>query len=85
MPEISPKTLRTLAIGAGAAGAPMSFADLIAKVSPAVVSIAVRQKAEAPDVSALQGIPPEDLPPGLEQFFRRGVPQEPQGLLGRPA
>ena len=108
MPEISPKTLRTLAIGAGAAavafaalavtpallpsrvdakeiviapptGAPMSFADLIAKVSPAVVSIAVRQKAEAPDVSALQGIPPEDLPPGLEQFFRRGVPQEPQG------
>jgi serine protease Do len=55
-------------------GAPMSFADLIQKVSPAVVSISVRQKANPMDQLGLEGIDPDDLPPNLQQFFRRGVP-----------
>jgi serine protease Do len=59
-------------------GAPMSFADLIERVSPAVVSISVRSKGEAESPLALQGIDPDDLPPGLEQFFKRGAPQQQQ-------
>lgn len=52
-------------------GAPMSFADLIERVRPAVVSISVRQR---PDAAAGQA--PEGLPPGFEEFFR--------GRPGRP-
>ena len=52
-------------------GAPMSFADLIERVSPAVVSISVRQR---PDAAAAPT--PEGLPPGFEEFFR--------GRPGRP-
>ncbi len=51
-------------------GAPMSFADLIERVRPAVVSIVVRQQPGA----AAQT--PEGLPPGFEEFFR--------GRPGRP-
>lgn len=58
-------------------GAPMSFADLIEQVSPAVVSIETRGTVEAagqPDMA--------DLPPQLREFFERfgGVPtpDEPQ-------
>jgi len=47
-------------------GAPGSFADLIQRVSPAVVSISVRQKANAERRTDL-----ENLPPGLEEFMRR--------------
>ena len=53
------------------AGAPMSFADLIERVRPAVVSISVRQR---PDAATAQL--PEGLPPGFEEFFR--------GRPGRP-
>jgi serine protease Do len=52
-------------------GAPASFADLIERVRPAVVSISVRQR---PDAAA--GPPIEGLPPGYEDFFR--------GRPGRP-
>jgi serine protease Do len=52
-------------------GAPMSFADLIERVRPAVVSISVRQR---PDAAAAQV--PEGLPPGFDEFFR--------GRPGRP-
>lgn len=48
-------------------GAPGSFADLIQRVSPAVVSISVRQKANAGG----GGTDLENLPPGLEEFMRR--------------
>jgi serine protease Do len=63
------------------AGSPMSFADLIQRVSPAVVSISVRQSAgaqERPDF--------ENLPPGLEEFMRRfperGGPRRTPTALG---
>ncbi len=52
-------------------GAPMSFADLIERVRPAVVSISVRQRPDAATGPSLEG-----LPPGFEEFFR--------GRPGRP-
>ncbi len=52
-------------------GAPMSFADLIERVRPAVVSISVRQRPDAARQQSLEG-----LPPGFEEFFR--------GRPGRP-
>ncbi len=52
-------------------GAPMSFADLIERVRPAVVSISVRQRPDAATGPAVEG-----LPPGFEDFFR--------GRPGRP-
>jgi serine protease Do len=52
-------------------GAPMSFADLIERVRPAVVSISVRQRPDAANTQSLEG-----LPPGFEEFFR--------GRPGRP-
>jgi serine protease Do len=44
-------------------GAPFSFADLVERVSPAVVTITVEEEVQ-PQQSSLQG-----LPPGLRQFF----------------
>lgn len=52
-------------------GAPMSFANLIERVRPAVVSISVRQRPDAATGPSLEG-----LPPGFEEFFR--------GRPGRP-
>jgi serine protease Do len=52
-------------------GAPMSFANLIERVRPAVVSISVRQRPDAARGQTLEG-----LPPGFEEFFR--------GRPGRP-
>jgi len=63
--EINPSSV------APPSGAPMSFADLIERVRPAVVSISVRQRPDA----AQQQVP-EGLPPGFEEFFR--------GRPGRP-
>jgi len=54
-------------------GAPMSFADLIERVRPAVVSISVRQRPDAATGPAVEG-----LPPGFEEFFR-GRPGRPGG------
>ncbi len=57
------------------AGAPMSFADLIQRVSPAVVSIEVKQPAQ----TGRNTFNPDDmqgLPPGFEDFLRR-MPQQP--------
>jgi serine protease Do len=54
-------------------GAPTSFADLIERVRPAVVSISVRQAPNAATGPSLEG-----LPPGFEEFFR-GRPGRPGG------
>jgi len=52
-------------------GAPMSFANLIEHVGPAVVSIQVRQSPDKISRPNLEG-----LPPGFEDFFR-GQPDNP--------
>lgn len=55
------------------AGAPMSFANLIERVRPAVVSVTVRQRPDAATGPQVEG-----LPPGFEEFFR-GRPGRPGG------
>src|SRR5206468_12542945 len=50
-------------------GAPMSFADLVAKLQPAVVNISTKQRIP---VKAAQSDP-------FEEFFRRFDPTQPQG------
>jgi serine protease Do len=50
-------------------GAPMSFADLVAKLQPAVVNISTKQRIP---VKATQSDP-------FEQFFRQFDPTQPQG------
>ena len=59
----------TINAAAPRAGAPMSFADLAAKLQPAVVNISTKQSLQ---VSRNQG-----LPPGFEEFFRRFGGQAP--------
>ncbi len=52
---------------------PVGFADIVAKVKPAVIS--VRVKIDRPANSSLSGGEDQDAPPGLERFFRRfGMP-----------
>jgi serine protease Do len=69
----SPSAAKEIVI-APPGGAPMSFADLIEKVSPAVVSITVKQRAGA---AGAEDADPSDLPPGFEDFLRR-LPQQQQ-------
>ena len=66
-----------------APGAPVSFADVVERVAPAVVSIDVEGKAD-PSRVAFSGAPdqgdgqaPQGLPPGFD--FRRVFPQQPDG------
>src|SRR3954470_17430166 len=49
-------------------GAPMSFADLVAKLQPAVVNISTKQR-----------IPVKAQSDPFEEFFRRFDPTQPQG------
>jgi serine protease Do len=61
-----------MAAAAPRAGAPMSFADLAARLQPAVVNISTKQSIQ---VSRQQ-----QLPPGLEEFFKQfGAPVPDQG------
>ena len=53
------------------AGAPMSFADLAERLSPAVVNISTRQSIEIRRN--------QQLPPGFEEFFRQFGGQVPNG------
>jgi serine protease Do len=52
-------------------GTPFSFADLVERVSPAVVSVTAEEKVSQPDA--------QDVPEGFKEFFRqfggRGMPQ----------
>ncbi len=72
-PSLLSATAQEINPGAAAppSGAPMSFANLIERVRPAVVSISVRQRPDAAQQPAIEG-----LPPGFEEFFR--------GRPGRP-
>ncbi|HSZ74062.1 MAG TPA: DegQ family serine endoprotease [Rhizomicrobium sp.] len=58
-------------------GAPFSFADLVERVSPAVVTVTVEQKVDPSEAMNL----PDDLPAPFRQFFHQfgdQGPQEPQ-------
>jgi serine protease Do len=56
------------------AGAPMSFADLAARLQPAVVNISTKQ--------SIQVSGGRQLPPGFEEFFRQFGAPVPQGEDG---
>jgi serine protease Do len=59
-----------------------SFADMVEKVKPAVVSVRVKQKLDGADNDDGQGSL-DDLPPGLRRFFEQQ--QGPRGMNpGRP-
>lgn len=62
--------------------APLTFADIIAKVKPSVVSISVVGGKKAPTAGQPFQMPdmPEDLPPQLKEFFKnfKGMPNQPQ-------
>src|SRR5271163_2251560 len=52
---------------------PVGFADIVAKVKPAVIS--VRVKIDRPVTSSLSEDETPAVPPGMERFFRRfGMP-----------
>ncbi len=62
-------------------GAPFSFADLVERVSPAVVSVTVEAKVEP---MAAMGQLPDDIPEPFRQFFRNfgGPDAVPQKSIG---
>jgi serine protease Do len=68
-----------ITVGRLSNGAPMSFADLIEAVSPAVVSVNVTVEVENPLAGQFNF---DDAPPGFEDFFRQfrpdGEDEEPQ-------
>jgi serine protease Do len=63
---------------------PVGFADIVEKVKPSVISVRVKVDGGARN----SGLSSRDLPPGVEQFFRRFgmpdlAPEEPRGPRGR--
>lgn len=63
----------TQAVISPATGAVASFADVVERVKPSVVSVRVKARAAGVSNSAIEGDDLSDLPPGhpLERFFRR--------------
>jgi serine protease Do len=58
---------------------PVGFADIVEKVKPAVMSVRVK----VGDTAENSSMGPQDIPPGLEQFFRQfGMPNMPNGENG---
>ena len=72
------------------AAGPASFADVVEKVRPAVVSVRVKETADAGDTAdnsdGNNNAPFFDLPPGspMEKFFRQFRQQMPQGQQAQP-
>ena len=61
------------------------FTQLVEQASPAVVNISTTQKLPDRRVSMGQMPDLEGLPPGLRDFFERGMPQQPRGGRQREA
>lgn len=56
------------------------FTQLVEQASPAVVNISTTQKLPERRISSMGQMPDlEGLPPGLRDFFERGMPQQPRG------
>jgi serine protease Do len=86
-----PSSYRTLSLpswttsahAADAEHAPAGFADLVAKVKPAVISVRVviEQSANTTGMGPGVGNSTNHLPPGTEKFFQRfGMPGMPNGM-----
>ena len=50
------------------AARPAGFADIVERVKPSVISVRVKVANDRPQLSALEG---RNLPPGMEEFFKR--------------
>ena len=78
LPTISPADTTPQATASGfVAGAPSSFADLAAKVSPAVVNVSSTHVVENEGPSGMEGMP-FNFPPGspFEEFFKQFQQQQ---------
>ncbi|HEY6025761.1 MAG TPA: Do family serine endopeptidase [Pseudolabrys sp.] len=63
--------------------APVGFADIVAKVKPAVISVRVRIDGDKQTSNTNGAATPNEIPPGLRDFFRRfGMPDMPNGPQG---
>jgi serine protease Do len=63
--------------------APTGFADIVAKVKPAVMSVRVKVDGGA-QTTGLGGAELDNIPPGLREFFRRfGMPDGQDGMPQR--
>jgi serine protease Do len=63
--------------------APVGFADIVAKVKPAVMSVRVKVDGGS-QTTGMGGGDLENIPPGLREFFRRfGMPNGDEGLPQR--
>jgi serine protease Do len=64
--------------------APVGFADIVEKVKPAVISVRVKLDGGS-QTNVLGGENMENIPPGLQEFFRRfGMPDGQNGPQGMP-
>jgi len=64
--------------------APVGFADIVAKVKPAVMSVRVKVDGGS-QTTGLGGENMENVPPQLREFFRRfGMPNGEEGQGGMP-
>jgi len=73
----------TSAHAADAEHAPAGFADLVAKVKPAVISVRVKieQTANTAGMDPTEGNSTNQIPPGMEKFFQQfGMPGMPKGM-----
>src|SRR5665213_4063388 len=73
----------TQAQAADAQDAPAGFADLVAKVKPAVISVRVtiEQSANTTGMDPTEGNRTTQIPPGMEKFFQQfGMPGMPNGM-----
>jgi serine protease Do len=61
---------------------PVGFADIVAKVKPAVIAVRVRiEESAQPELNSDNGQP---VPPGMERFFKQfGMPQSKQVITGQ--
>jgi serine protease Do len=67
-------------LGANAAHAPVGFADLVAKVMPAVISVRVKIDETIGSGLTSDDHLPQNLPPGMRKFFQQfGMPNVPHG------
>jgi serine protease Do len=64
--------------------APTGFADIVEQVKPAVISVRVKIDS-GPQTTGLGGPGGDNVPPGLQEFFRRfGMPDGQNGPEGAP-